>query len=155
MTSVSHVFRQTDDGVLVAPPGCGLLAVPDFLALVQRCAESGGPVVVDLSEVLTLDIAAFRSLVWARRHCRSRGVHFAVIEPRPGVLRKQEEVVLRDLVPVSRDRAAATEAGPPAQRTGAEPLCVVAACGRPVHAGGRCLRHHQRWLRYRAALRTP
>jgi anti-anti-sigma regulatory factor len=162
MPTQSLVFRVSHDGALVAPATCGLLAIPDFLAQVQRCAAEGGPVVVDLSEVVVFDMAAFRSLVWARRYCMARGVRFAAVAPPPGVFRRQEEVILRDLLPVHPDRASARGALPgdavegapfPAQRTTEdEDGCGVPGCTRPVLVGGRCSRHHLRWLRYRACL---
>jgi anti-anti-sigma regulatory factor len=111
MSTESLVFHRTDDGTLVAPPRCGLLTVPDFLAQVQRCASDGDVVLVDLSQVATFDTAAFRSLVWARRFCATRGVRFGVVGPPPSVLRPQEEAILRDLLPVYPDRASARRPG--------------------------------------------
>ena len=107
MSTEPLVFQVTDDGTLLAPSTCGLLAVPDFLTHVQHHAAEGGPVVVDLSGVTVFDMAAFRSLVWARRYCLSRRVGFAVVEPPPGVFNRREDAILRDLVPVYPDRSQA------------------------------------------------
>jgi len=140
MTTGSLVFRQTEDGTLVAPPTCGLLTVPDFLAQVQRCASDGGPVVVDLSEVVDLDTSAFRSLVWARRHCTNRGVRFAVVQPPPGVLRVQEQMILIDLLPVYEDRESAWKGSAPGP----------AAHGLPAQRA-----HQVRRVRYRPTFDPP
>ena len=159
--ALSLVFRQADDGALVAPPHCGLLTVPDFLAQVQRCTAEPGPVVVDLSEVVDFDIAAFRALVWARRYCNRRGVRFVVVAPPPGVLAGPHETLLGELLPVYPDRESASSGRPPdgpatatlpAQRQANDPECAVVGCGEPVRAGGRCSRHLMRRLRYRSDL---
>jgi len=115
MTAISLVFRQSEDGALVAPPSCTLLTIPDLLSLVQRCAADGGPVVVDLSEVVEVDMAAFRSLVWSRRYCARRSVRFALVAAPRGVFTAQQEALVRDLLPVFPDRASARR-GVPAQR---------------------------------------
>ena len=166
MAAVTLVFRQADDGALVAPPSCGMLAVPDFLAQLQRRVAEGAPVVVDLSEVMDFDVAALRSLVWARRHCQRRGVRFAVVEAPRGVLAGPHETLLRELVPVFPDRRSAREgssSGPegstvlPGQRAASDPAsdlasdpgCAVAGCAQPVRTAGRCSRHLLRRFRYR------
>ena len=106
MTVEPLVFRITHDGVLVAPAQCSLLVVPDFLGHVQAWCARPGPtrLVIDLSNVEVLDPAAFRALIWARRYCVTRGRTLVVIAPDAGVLRPQQQAVLRDLfTPVETD----------------------------------------------------
>lgn len=93
------VFRFATDGVLVAPPHCGLLAVPDFLHHVESWCATDGPtrLVVDLSEVDVLEAPALRSLLWARHYCASHGRSLAVRAPADGVLRPLEKAILHDL----------------------------------------------------------
>jgi hypothetical protein len=99
MTIQPLVFTPLRDGVLVAPPHCGLLAVPDFLAQVQSWSATDGRKVllVDLSPVESMETAAFRSLMWARRHCLTRGISFGIVPPAGGVLKPHEEAILGDL----------------------------------------------------------
>jgi hypothetical protein len=99
MTIQPLVFSSSRDGVLVAPPHCGLLAVPDFLGQVRRWSTTAGRtfLVVDLSPVTTMEAAAFRALMWARRHCLSRGISFGIVPPAAGVLKPYEDAILNDL----------------------------------------------------------
>lgn len=105
MHHAAMVFRETPDGVLVAPATCGLLTVPDLVGHVRTwCASpSPDPLVIDLSEVENLDDAAFRALMWTRRYCASAGRGLELVLPRPGVLSEQEDLLLRSLIPVRPD----------------------------------------------------
>ena len=97
MRHSSMMFRQTADGVLVAPPVCGLLAVPDLIGQVRswRAAGTTTALVVDLSEVEHVEGSAYRALVWARQYCAAAGRQMAIIAPEPGVLTEQEDLLLQ------------------------------------------------------------
>src|SRR5688500_7228674 len=97
--STSLVFSSPDDGVLVAPRHCGLLAIPALLQQVQSwCITTRrSELIVDLSQTETLEAGALRALLWARRHCLSRGLTVAVVLPPAGVRRSREAMLLRDL----------------------------------------------------------
>jgi hypothetical protein len=99
MTIQPLVFTPVRDGVLVAPPHCGLLAVPDFLGQVRAWSATTGHkvLVVDLSPVESMETAAFRALMWARRHCLVRGISFGIVPPAGGVLEPHQEAILGDL----------------------------------------------------------
>lgn len=114
MQQRSVVFRRTSDDVLVAPPTWGLLSVPDLIRHVQEWCDLGrpGPLVVDLSEVEDVDEMALKALLWARRQCATRGRRMSVVPPPPGVLSRQEELVLHNLNRRPDDRP--TPAAPPA-----------------------------------------
>ncbi len=107
------IFRFTSDGVLAAPPHCGLLTVPDLLRQVLSwCAMRASPLVVDLSEAEALDSAALTTLVWAQRYCLSQGVPLAVVEPSAGALQREQLATLRQLVPLYGDLTSAQAAAP-------------------------------------------
>jgi anti-anti-sigma regulatory factor len=128
MTVPRLVFYSTDDGVLVAPPHCGLLTVPDFLHHVQAwCERTPAPLVIDLSQVEEFESGAFRALVWARRYCLSHGVAVSVVEPGPGVLRPHELALLRDLF-----RAEVPPADLRSRVVAAEPVVARLPRTRPV-----------------------
>src|SRR3954454_19543354 len=119
----SLVFCLTTDDVLTAPPVCGLLTIPDFLRQVQRWCVQGGPaLIVDLSHVRETEMAVFRALIWARRHCRAHGRDFQVVEPPVGVLPPRAERLLRDLLPFQPDLASAKSASATRQDPLLEPV---------------------------------
>src|SRR4051794_15721063 len=97
------VFRSLSDGILVAPPHCGLLAIPGFVHLVHSaCATTTRrQLLVDLSNVKAIDPGAFRALLWARRYCTARRITLAVAPPPTGVLPPPRAALLRDLFPAS------------------------------------------------------
>lgn len=105
--SVPLVFTAHDDGVLVAPRQCGLIAAPDFLDRVQSwCSTAASPeLVVDLSQVEAFEVGALRALLWARRHCLARGLRIAVVLPPTGVLRPHETMLLQELFGASHRAA--------------------------------------------------
>lgn len=107
MRDLSVVFRETAEGVLVAPAGCGLLTVPDLISHVRAwCAsDARGALVVDLSGVDYMEDAAFGALMWTRRYCVSAGRRMTIVPPRPGVLQRQQELALQTLAAASPTRA--------------------------------------------------
>ena len=95
------VFSFTDKNLLVAPPTCGLLVVPDLLAQVRSwCRTDADVLVVDLSAVEELDMTMFRTLLWARRYCTGRGRDLAVVPPAAGVIAPEDEPLVRALLPI-------------------------------------------------------
>jgi hypothetical protein len=105
MTVHPLVFNSPSDGVLLAPPHCGLLVVPDFVRQVRSwCATTTrAHLVVDLSQVEAFEAGAFRALLWARRYCMSHGISLTIVPPRNGVLPVQEAVILCDLFAAQSD----------------------------------------------------
>lgn len=99
MQDRSVVFREVAEGVLVAPPDCGLLTVPDLVSHVRAWCVRGTPgaLTVDLSGVEQVDAPAFRSLVWARRYCASLGRTMIIVPPPVGVLAREEDLQLKAL----------------------------------------------------------
>ena len=70
------VFCFTSPDVLEAPASCGLVAVPDLVAAVDRWASrhaTAEPAVLtlDLTQVEAWEMSVLRPLVWARRRCQS------------------------------------------------------------------------------------
>lgn len=102
MQDRSVVFREVSDGVLVAPPQCGLLTVPDLISHVRRWCAGGTPsaLTIDLTAVEQMDAAALRSLIWARRYCASFGHGMVIVPPPAGVLARQEDLLLQTLFAV-------------------------------------------------------
>ena|SRR5688572_1704458 len=111
MHDQSVIFRETADGVLVAPARCGLLTVPDLISHVRAwCAsDATGDLVVDLSGVDYMEDAAFGALMWTRRYCASVGRRMAIVPPRSGVLQRPQELALQTLASVSPTRTGAAE----------------------------------------------
>ena len=108
MFAESLAFRRTDEDVLTAPPVCGLRSLPDLLRQVQTWCRTGGPVlVVDLSPAQDLEMAVFRALLMARRHCRLRGRDLRVVAPRRGLLPPKAERLVSELLPLHPDLATA------------------------------------------------
>jgi hypothetical protein len=82
-----------------------------LLRQVQKWCVGGGPaLIVDLSEVREADMTVFRALLWAQRHCRSRGRDLYVVEPAAGVMRAHAEPLLRGLLQFCPDLASAEQA---------------------------------------------
>ena len=111
MRDRSLMFRETADGVLVAPTRCGLLTVPDLISHVRAwCASAAtGALVVDLSGVDHMDDPAFRALLWTGRYCASVGRRMAIVPPKPGVLQRQQELALQTVALASPTRTGAAE----------------------------------------------
>lgn len=91
-------FSETADGTLVAPPTCGLVAIPALVSQVTAwCARpgTGGHLVIDLSGTAVVGPEAVRALVWAARYCQSHGRTLGVRPASAGVLTPDEDAVLR------------------------------------------------------------
>lgn len=107
MLHESMVFSWRDEHVLVAPPRCGLVAVPDFIRQINTwcCQGTSATLVVDLSGVREWDMSVFRPLVWARRRCVAAGGDLAVVLPTCQVFSDPEVALLAQVFPAAHGQS--------------------------------------------------
>jgi anti-anti-sigma regulatory factor len=105
------VFRFSDLDVLVAPPRCGLVAIPDLIRSIDnRSKELDAPyLVLDLSEVVAWETSVLSSMAWARRRCVAAGGDLALVLPRHRVFTANEVALLKQLFLVAEDVHTAKE----------------------------------------------
>jgi hypothetical protein len=117
------VFFETSDGVLVAPPVCGLLTVPDLVSHVTAwCARpSPGELLVDLSRTAVIEFEVLRALLWASQRCAAAGTGLAVrLAPRGVLTQEQEDVIRRRCRVVGAEAPEPARSGP-RRRTAVRP----------------------------------